>query len=152
MTDVAVQQFVDAARRFCTFIETASKTDDRLRAVAVLLAELYAAALQLPDLASADDYEPADVKREQPEWQSPEGLDVYWEVFDPYKFDEPVAASLRDDLLDVYRDVQGGLDLYDAGQVAEAVWTWRFYREAHWGDHAVDALRALQRAIRRLKA
>jgi hypothetical protein len=26
------------------------------------------------------------------------------------------------------------------------VWEWRFHFDVHWGEHAVDALRALHRA------
>ena len=62
--------------------------------------------------------------------------------------DAVVCGSLSDDILDVYSDVAGGLAAFDAGLIADAVWHWRFTRETHWGDHAVDALRALQRAMR----
>jgi hypothetical protein len=30
-----------------------------------------------------------------------------------------------------------------------AIWEWRFHFEWHWGDHAIDALRALHRACLR---
>ena len=56
------------------------------------------------------------------------------------------ATSISDDVLDVYLDVGRGLLAYDAGDVDGATWSWRFHFDCHWGDHAVDALRALQRA------
>lgn len=59
------------------------------------------------------------------DWPGMGEVDGYWEVFDPYEDDKPVRASLSDDLRDVYRDVRAG------------------------GDHAIDALRALHRAVRR---
>jgi len=81
-----------------------------------------------------------------------EGLDVYWEVYEPLvqvaDSDAVVAGSLSEDILDIYMDVARGLAYLEAGLVADAVWHWRFTRETHWGDHAVDALRALQRAMR----
>jgi hypothetical protein len=63
---------------------------------------------------------------------------------------QPIGASPSDDLLDVYWDLQRGLAAFDSGRASEAVWIWRFGFETHWGDHAVDALRALHRACVRL--
>jgi Domain of unknown function (DUF5063) len=67
-----------------------------------------------------------------------------------------VAGSLSDDLLDVYGDLQRGLVLWDKGGATKsnklriaAIWEWRFHFEIHWGDHAIDALRALHRACNR---
>ncbi len=82
-------------------------------------------------------------------WQAFEKFEIYWEVFDPYELDQPVAGSLSDDLLDVYRDVRGGLALWESRHDADAIWEWRFSFESHWGDHAVDALRALHRSCGR---
>ena len=72
--------------------------------------------------------------------------DSYWEVFDPYADEESVVGSLSDDFLDIYRDLKRGLVAFDAGHEQDAVWEWRFHFDHHWGEHAVDALRALQRA------
>ena len=78
-------------------------------------------------------------------------FDHYREVFDPYDWtdDEPGVGSLTDDFLDIYRDVNRGLLPYDRGEHGSAVWEWRFHFDIHWGDHAVDALRALKRACYR---
>jgi hypothetical protein len=32
--------------------------------------------------------------------------------------------------------------------LSDEFWEWRFHFDVHWGDHAVDALRALHRACR----
>jgi hypothetical protein len=62
----------------------------------------------------------------------------------------PVRGSLADDLRDVYSDVRRGLALWDSPAPPDAaIWEWRFQFEIHWGDHAIDALRALHRACRR---
>jgi hypothetical protein len=111
--------------------------------------DLYTAAVELPHV------EPPSGSAEPPSPEPPEGwagfekLDIYWEVFDPYELAEPVAGSLSDDILDVYRDVLRGLRQWEGGDYAAAVWGWRFSFESHWGDHAVDALRALHRACGR---
>jgi hypothetical protein len=67
-------------------------------------------------------------------------------VFDPYEEGKLVTGSLTDDVIDVYCDLKMGLDAFDAGHVEGAVWDWRFNFAHHWGHHAVDGLRALQRA------
>jgi hypothetical protein len=73
-------------------------------------------------------------------------FDYYWEVFDPYHLEEPVGASLTDDILDIYKDVKKGILIYENNEHVEAVWHWRFDFETHWGSHAVDAIRALHSA------
>jgi len=147
-----VIEFVERARAYCAFVESAGVfgSVERLRKAAVLLAELYAAGLQLPDV------EPVDIDEKESKVEHPRldlgEAETYWEIFDPYELSEPVAGSLADDLGDVYVDVRRGLALYDTntgdGRV-NAIWDWRFNLHVHWGDHAVDALRALQRAIYR---
>ena len=89
-------------------------------------------------------------------WPGFEKFDGYWEVFDPYEEGAPVGGSLSDDLLDVYGDLRRGLALWEQGGVTKrgelriaAIWEWRFQFEIHWGDHAIDALRALHRACGR---
>jgi hypothetical protein len=142
--------FADSARRYCTFIEEAQTLalSARLRKARELLAELVHIGSHLPEGdANSPDAE-ADVAMPK-EWPGAGLFDSYTEIFDPYVEDAPVAGSLTDDLLDTYRDVRRGLVLYDAGHVGSAVWEWRFHFDYHWGDHAVDALRALQRACQR---
>jgi hypothetical protein len=49
-----------------------------------------------------------------------------------------------------HADVTRGLRLWDLDVPREAaIWEWRFHFESHWGDHAIDALRALHRACAR---
>ncbi len=48
-----------------------------------------------------------------------------------------------DDLLDAYKDIKGGLILFDQGQTAEAAWHWAYLQRTHWGRHAVGAIFAL---------
>lgn len=118
-----------------------------MRELARAIAELYAAGLALPEVEPDEDLARPQVS--VPGDITVGSADRYHEVFDPFVDDAPVAGSLRDDTEDIYRDVVGGLELVEQGRVEEAVWTWRFDQRVHWGDHAVDALRALQRLLGR---
>ena len=151
--DPAVVTFADEARSYCAFIEHAVELDvgRRLAMARMHLLRLYQAALALPEVEPPDDVDAGPSPERPRGWAGFGDLDGYWEVFDPYEQDEPVGGSLSDDLLDVYADVRRGLDLWDRDVPKEAaIWEWRFHLEAHWGDHAVDALRALHRACARV--
>jgi hypothetical protein len=143
----AAAEFAEKARGFCAFVDTASSLPmrDRLRGAREHLAELVRAAGQLPDVPP-QPLNPTAHAGSPARWPGFGELDPYWEVFDPYDPQAPLQASLSDDVLDVYGDLQRGLAAYEAGRIDEAIWVWRFYFEVHWADHAVDALRALHRA------
>ncbi|HJV62984.1 MAG TPA: DUF5063 domain-containing protein, partial [Albitalea sp.] len=51
--------------------------------------------------------------------------------------------DLADDLVDIYRDVATGLHWHRIGRVDDALWEWGFNFQAHWGEHASSAIRAL---------
>lgn len=149
--------FVDQARQFCAFVDKASEypLDERLVTARQRLLELYEAGSQLPQI-EAEAIEHGQKQNRSKEWPGFERFDAYWEVFDPYEESQPVAGSLSDDVLDVYGDLQRGLALWDKGGATSndalrvsAIWAWRFSFEVHWGDHAIDALRALHRACKR---
>lgn len=153
-----VAAFVDQARQFCDFVDKASECslDKRLVAARQRLLELYEAGSKLPQLEPPDGVDAGPTREPPKGWPGFEQFDGYWEVFDPYEEAAPVGGSLSDDLLDVYGDLQRGLALWDQGGVTKrdelriaAIWEWRFHFEIHWGDHAIDALRALHRACGR---
>jgi hypothetical protein len=147
--DTALVDFAEEARRFCRFVERASALSlpDRLREARARLAALYSAACHLPELFG-DEVDAPDDPRPLPICNF--GAEsAYWEVFDPYELKEPVGADLDDDVGDVYCDVWRGLAMFDGGHPNEAAWEWRFHFDIHWGEHAVDALRALHRACGR---
>jgi hypothetical protein len=142
-----VAAFVNAARSFCSFMERPAAHDD-VELAAKALAALYAAGLSLPAVepgsAETAEYRPRDtpIPRDL-------GAQYYYEVVEPLDLTgaEDVVGDLDDDLLDIYKDVKEGLGAFDAGHVQSAGWHWRFTLEAHWGDHAVDALRVLHRLV-----
>jgi hypothetical protein len=161
--------FARCAERYCAFLEQEPFPDKAafLPGVTGLLAELYAAGLVLLTLRPSD--ERLSIQREVPE----QAADVrqkmrrriedalsehslYWEVFDPFHADELSAQTLDDDLVDIYHDIKGWLLVFqsdstgtsaDDGVMDDVLWHWRFGFIHHWGDHLVDALRALHRAV-----
>ncbi len=144
-----IRNFAETARRYCQFVDRAESLDlgERLVTMRDLITELLAAAYALPDQNGETPDVDDDTKRPV-QWPDFGDYEVYWKVFDPHQDEERVAGSLSDDALDIYMDLRRGLSAYDQGREASAVWHWRFHFEIHWGDHAVDALRALLRACR----
>jgi phosphopantetheine adenylyltransferase len=74
---------------------------------------------------------------------------LYWEVFDPtYPESEntPVQGWLVDDFSDIYRDLKRELEkikLNTDEAVEDALWQLKFSFKNHWGNHCIDAMRAL---------
>jgi len=149
MADDPTATFAAQAQAYVDFIENAYTLDlpDRLREARVQLLDLYKAALALPAMPEPVTVEAGPSPSTPKDWPGFGDRDHYWEVFDPYVNEPPVGPSLSDDLLDVYKDLLPGLVLRDAGHAVEALWEWRFRFDHHWGDHAIDALRALHYAI-----
>ena len=145
------EAFVKQARLFCDFVEHAAAMPlaQRLLVARERLLELTLAATRLPIVDPPEGFDAGPSPAVPSGWAGFEAHDIYWEVFDPYVNEPAVAGSLDDDVLDVYGDLHTGLDLWDStAPRAAAIWEWRFSFETHWGDHAVDAIRALQRAVR----
>lgn len=107
--------------------------------------QIYLSALQLPDVepdtknASSDISPMAFAKFGK--------LDVYWEVYNPYEREDPVAGSLTDDICSVRDDLRRGCHAYEVGFKNDALWQWRFDFRSHWGFHAVDAIRAINQIV-----
>jgi hypothetical protein len=146
-----VAAFVVQAQQFCEFIVKASTFSlaERLAIARQRLLELYEAGCALPHVEPPTAFDAGPNPAAPPGWVGFEKFEVYWEVFDPGVDAAPVAGALSDDLLDIYRDVHRGLKLWEScAPIAAAIWEWRFHFDAHWGEHAMNALRALHRACR----
>jgi len=139
--------FAVRARRYCSFLETMRTLTPqvRIRTTIRLLTELVGAATELPELSDSDVDSGTEVERVTAPSFDFNTVDLYYEVFDPFVRDALVLGSLSDDLGGIYVDLREGLDLMDGGHRNDAIWQWRFGYQTHWGDHAVDALRALHR-------
>ncbi|MEA2328282.1 MAG: hypothetical protein QOE68_3241 [Thermoanaerobaculia bacterium] len=145
----AIDQFVTAARAFIAWAEAPASTDPHAEAVDARrnVVGLIAAAIALPDgtpslspSISDDEYQRVYMRFGNLPFN------YYSECFNPLVVpaEEPVVADLADDLADIWRDLKGGLLLYDSGETESAVWHWSNHYSFHWGHHATAALYALQ--------
>jgi hypothetical protein len=149
-------RFGAVAQEFCNAVDAAedSSRSTFLLRIYRVLPELISAALQLPHLAPSDSTESEDDTRlSSVAWERIYNAvgktigdwDIYWQLFDPTKNNEPGAASLADDLADIYRDVNDGIvaNRKHSRTPQDVVWEWRFSFYSHWGKHAIDALQAI---------
>ncbi len=166
----AAQQFRTAAERYCAIVDAEASFDktEFLLQVYRVLPDIVAEAVRLPEIMTDDNDEDGDinlgitaqdvpVKKEIDEWAKLyESLkkkfgdsNLYWQVFDPTKIEEPIYGSLADDIADIYGDLKKGLVLVEQGTEAagEIIWKWRFGFYSHWGHHALDALRTLHELL-----
>jgi hypothetical protein len=157
--DHEVLAFRDAADRFCLLLES-DPLDRELWIGNVLsaVADVYARAHKLPsnlelDVDPPDDFDVGDDDYYQVVRRVHSVLaeqSYYWSYFDPTEMDsseKPDCGDLGDDLADIYRDLKPGLRAWRTDRdeyLAAIVFDWRDAPfQAHWGVHAVDAMRAL---------
>lgn len=83
-------------------------------------------------------------KRLHPNERMP--FDHYSMVFNPLEVppEEPIFASLNDDLWDINSDLCCGLAEYNFGNRMRAAWVWESKFRFHWGRHATSATVALR--------
>ena len=69
-------------------------------------------------------------------------LNLYWEVFDPTRKEEPVSGSVSMDIAEIYFDLKEALQLSESNVAREDVYfDWRLGFRSHWSRHAVSALK-----------
>jgi hypothetical protein len=152
--------FEKTARHFCTLLESAPPDSKRwIKDVLVSLAELYAAALQIPEYDLPENsVEVPDSFRLQRDERAVIRKRVgtilgeksaYWTYFNPTIIndpkEEPIAGALWDDLEDIYGDIKPGLKAWYTNRdeyLPHIAFDWRFNFEFHSGHHAVNAMRA----------
>ena len=167
-----VQDFASQASAFCDLVARAETLppDQFLRDAHLHLPVLYATALRLrnvwtlagiqadevdstvADAAHKNDSVPDELPghdKWMARWRALGAhlgtVNLYRSMFSPFDLAEvePVTSNLADDLLDIQRDLQRGLDRWQGGDAVGAEWEWQFHFAAHWGRHAAGALRAL---------
>jgi hypothetical protein len=144
----AVKHFAEVGRRYCTWAEGVfGESQEEIHRARLLLADLHLAAVQLPDLGIGKDIDAVHISED--EWSrifqkfGRLPVSTYSDVFNPLKEKEPVTCNLADDLADIYRDIKGGLVLFDSRHPIDAAWEWRFGFQTHWGHHLLGAQRAI---------
>ena len=153
------EKFAIAARRYCSTVDSTTnrKRAELLLEIYRILPVLIGEAMALPNVELRNN----EGESEQPShrvsheaWatlyeslkQKLDDWNAYKQVFDPTSLDtEPIFGSLADDIADIYRDLQAGLQLGDKGQVCgdDAVFHWRLMFYSHWGKHAINALEVI---------
>jgi len=151
--NLVANQFAEKAHAFCAWCETseelAESSGEASRSIRKLVAALYLAALDLPEVEVDEAPEGYRLSMEERKriWPKLKVLPFsYYQVFfTPSNLtDQPVVGDLTDDLEDIYADLKEGLWLFERGHHQAAVWQWRFSFESHWAHHATDAIHALQ--------
>ena len=141
-----LQSFYQMASDFCKFLQNEIQSEETLDTLISYLMRLYLSAMTLPQPV---------LEEETPQFRKTTPLEIrfqkdmqicYREVYDPLRSDGPIICNIKDDLTDIAGDLQEGIVAYESGLVGIAAFIWR--SEFHWGNHAVDAIRALH-AMRR---
>ena len=156
-----LSDFLDAARSYCSFIET-NKTENPkefLLSVQQYLLSLYSNVTKLPIIDSKYD------SINQFDFYDTENKDIislindridypyYWHNFDPTDEDEMenVGGDLVDDLENIYNDIKRALLLFDSDTIeakGNAIWQFKFDFDQHWGNHCADSLYAIHYFIK----
>jgi hypothetical protein len=150
--------FLNAAQSFVELLEKTNLDDKQFYKLAhVSLSQLYTTGLQLDEVEliySGSDYECEKTDDElfvnlNDAQIANLGENVYYrEVFDPNneEKDDVVQGWLIDDFADIYRDLKIELEKIKLGTndaVEDAIWQLRFGFYHHWGNHCINAMRAL---------
>src|SRR4051795_9784772 len=107
MKNKEVEVFYISALQYCNLIENWNKKNNELKNLIASLIDLYSKALYLPEI-EPKDAEVTDFDISIPKIDFGQ-YNHYWEVFNPYDLDEPLEASLSDDIIDIYQDIKRGL-------------------------------------------
>jgi hypothetical protein len=122
-----METFVRLVRAYLRLVEScdASTPRDFLAECAVLLAQIYAAGIQLPDVELPDEEFAFETRTFESAMSRIGTLlgkyDQYAEVFDPVFDHEFLLTHLSDDLADIYGDLREPLEIYDRGGDANVV-------------------------------
>lgn len=124
------------------------------------LTKLSALAYQLPPV---DDYEVEELQKQDNakgflsiRMDFDEEYQHYYALFYPYEGiknrragpDNPIMGDLVDDMYGICNDLQRGLEYYENGMIYRAVYSWRESFKRHWGEHASQAVYAMDHAVR----
>lgn len=146
----AIETFAAEARRYVEWAKGQSGEPMNAPTALRRIVGLYSAALALPHPFSedlpADDVEKARVSRDDVRLSALHlPFRYYGFIADPAVMppEKATVGDLLDDIGDIYVEVATGLELFDGGERAEALWEWGFGFRAHWGEHASAAIGAL---------
>ncbi|WP_296317877.1 DUF5063 domain-containing protein [Winogradskyella sp. UBA3174] len=153
------QYFLKVARGFIELIEVKHiKEKEFYLEIHKKLSELYNAGLSLNSVELIHSNENTEFKIATEKRLEGKNVNLisslgkdcfYWEVFDPTyeKENESTQGWLVDDIGDIYADLKE--EVYKIDQIGtdeaieDGLWQLKFGFTSHWGNHCVNALRAL---------
>ena len=144
-----LEDFADTATAFCAWAESVAIVPEEEADTAIkMLSKLLALVHELPELFNEEDA-PGLTHEEWLAVYKRFGelpFNYYASYSEPHDTNDPSPGigDVADDLADTWRDLKGGLALYQKGNYAAAAWEWRESFTSHWGRHAAGALYALQ--------
>ena len=137
-----IDSFYNLVKEFLKYLDENEISYNSFIYLITTLMQLYIAATNLPNI------EPENIEShytyKKPSIKIHNDIQTYYfEIFNPLINEESVCSDLEDDLNDIYNDLQRGIEEYEFGRIGNAVCEWRVGLQSHWGQHAVDAIRAL---------
>ncbi len=150
-------EFVTVAVQYCAFLEnlteeTENEVTDKLTKMLPLL---YLKSSLVPETDMVNDEEPEiTVTEEDYNYISSKIYniylknDTYLEVFlEDMKYSEtPIAASISEDLTDIYQDIRNFITIFERGiteNMNDALYICMENFKTYWGQNLVNVLRAL---------
>jgi len=147
----AIMTFAEIANEFCDWVEVGPEDyEDEIYTALNLLSALYQQILLLPEVEP--HYEDIDLLG----LHHRDALEIvqrfndlpfhsYQSIIDPLADTSqvPERRDIRIDLKNIYLEIKKGLDLYQEGKRASAVFHWTAAFAFQWGRHVVDAQKAL---------
>lgn len=154
-------EFATVAREYCVFAENAGRyaKEDYLRVASRLLPLLYMKAALLPravaasddDLPEIVDYETYESVRRGIRDRLTSHDDYLTTQKEDFRHSEtPIAASISEDMADIYQDVRNFCEQYHSGDNAvmnDALAMVGDKFRTYWGQRACDALGAIHSAL-----
>lgn len=154
-----IKDFLNAANNLVNLLESdlVNSTEDQYyKEIHLALLALYLTGINLPevDLIYSDDktgFDDAKLFENQKELNISDKLGkscIYYQIFDPIypAKDEPTQGLLYEDFVEIYTDIKRELQKIKIGTneaVEDALWQLKFGVQTHWGNHCINALRAL---------
>lgn len=145
--------FAHVVRAYIRWIEIGKMQPADLVRLHGLLAALQTAIVALPPVAATDESDEAtesDLRLRTAacgamvdRLSSVLPVREYRFVFNVLEEPDVVSGDLSSDLAEICQDIQDGLEHYEAGNAAAAIWEWRFGYFTHWGRHLINAQTAI---------
>jgi hypothetical protein len=153
----STQRFLISAQKFVDLLENEKISfQDFMNYAHSLLLELYITGYHLEEISLKYSDVDKQINNDDDTFVKDQHLIsklgeecFYWEVFDPtYPEKEitQVQGFLEDDFGDIYRDLKRELEKINLNSdeaIEDALWQLKFSFKYHWGNHCIDAMRAL---------